>query len=152
MTTNPDPSADEKAIVDVAIRYCYALDTRQWAELNQVFLPDATAELAETHHVGLDDIVSRCSSALNPLDGSQHIVSNHQVVLNGNEATHRCYLHAQHVRASADGGSNFVVGGRYEDDLVRTTDGWRIKHRRLVVMWTEGNNKVVRRGLGSGSA
>jgi len=136
---------DEEAIVAVAVRYCWALDTRDWGALREVFLPDATANLAnETVLVGLDAIAERCSAALTPLDDSQHIVSTHQVVVDGDTATHRCYLHAQHVRHSAEGGANYVVGGRYEDRLVRTAEGWRIAHRDLIMMWTEGDLAVVR--------
>lgn len=135
---------DEQRIVDVAVRYCWALDTRNWAGLDTVFAPDATAKLASRSVLeGLDAIVRRCTAVLSPLDASQHLVSTHQVHLDGDRATHRCNLHAQHVRAAAEGGPNYVVGGRYEDDLVRTAEGWRIRHRRLVVLWTEGNLAVV---------
>jgi ketosteroid isomerase-like protein len=136
---------DERAIVDVAVRYCWALDTRDWAALGDVFLPDATAGLGTgAELVGLEAIAARCSAALTPLDDSQHIVSTHQVSVDGNTATHRCYLHAQHTRHAAGSGANYVIGGRYEDRLVRTPNGWRIAHRDLVMMWTEGNLGVVR--------
>jgi hypothetical protein len=39
---------------------------------------------------------------------------------------------------------NYVIAGRYEDELVRTADGWRVSFRRLVVVWTDGNLAVVR--------
>ena len=61
----------------------------------------------------------------------------------GDQATHRCYMHAQHVLRAADGGRNFIIAGHYVDRLVRTTDGWRITHRDLIVTWTEGNRRVV---------
>lgn len=136
---------DERAIVDVAVRYCWALDTRDWDALGEVFLPDSTADLADgIVLVGLDAIAARCRAALTPLDDSQHIVSTHQVDVEGDTATHRCYLHAQHVRHGVEGGATYVVGGRYEDRLVRTADGWRITNRDLTMMWTEGNLAVVR--------
>jgi len=136
---------DEREIIDVAVRYCWALDTRDWEALDDVFLPDATADLASgTDLVGVEAIAARCNAALGHLDSSQHIVSTHEVNIDGDTATHRCYLHAQHTRAAAEGGANYVVGGRYEDRLIRTADGWRIAHRDLVMMWTEGNLAVVR--------
>ncbi len=136
---------DERAIVDVAIRYCWALDTRDWDVLRDVFLPDATADLAGPDQlVGVAAIAARCSAALTPLDGSQHAVSTHQVHVDGDAATHRCHLHAQHTRHGVEGGDNYVIGGRYEDRLLRTPDGWRIAHRTLVIMWSEGNLAVVR--------
>lgn len=135
---------DESAIVDVAVRYCWTLDTRDWGGLVDVFLPDATANLGgRTVLAGIDAITQRCRSTLSRLDLSQHLVSTHQVAIDGDEATHRCHFQAQHVRSGAEGGDNYIVGGRYEDRLRRTGDGWRIAHRDLVVMWTEGNPVVI---------
>lgn len=148
MTIQPDrlhDALDDLAIAEVAVRYCWALDENDWDRLDDVFLPDATARLGSDDLLeGRAAIVGRCSAALTPLDDSQHIVSNHQVEVDGDTATHRCYLHAQHIRRAASGGPHYVVAGRYVDRLVRTSDGWRIAHRDLIVMWTEGNVAVVR--------
>ncbi len=133
---------DRLAITDLTIAYCWALDTRDWTALDHVFLADATAELGAALE-GIDAIKARVKQVLGPLDDSQHMVSNHQVDVEGDNATSRCYFHAQHTRAAAFGSDNFVVGGRYEDTLVRTDVGWRIAHRRLVSMWREGNTEVV---------
>ncbi|MGB8859687.1 MAG: nuclear transport factor 2 family protein [Ilumatobacteraceae bacterium] len=136
---------DERDIVAVALRYCRALDTKDWPQLATVFLPDATADLSSgTNLVGLDAIVGRIRAALESLDQSQHLVGNHEVLIDGDTATHRCYLQAQHIRRAATGGPNYLVGGRYEDRLVRTSSGWRIAHRTLTVMWTDGNLVVAR--------
>ena len=134
---------DEKAIVDVTIRYTWAIDTKDWAALDQVFVPDATGEMSAAGQRSRDEIVARIRGALEPLDDSQHIVSNHQVTIDGDTATCRCYLHSQHVRAGAGAEPTYVIGARYEDQLVRTPAGWRIKHRKLVKMWTSGNREVV---------
>jgi ketosteroid isomerase-like protein len=138
---------DERDIIAVASRYCRALDTKDWALLETVFLPDATAYLGDdTALVGIDAILGRIRRALQHLDDSQHLVGTHEVSVDGDTATHRCYLQAQHVRWAAEGGPNYLVGGRYEDRLVRTGAGWRIAERRLVVMWTDGNHAAARPG------
>jgi len=135
---------DRADIIDVTHNYCWALDRNQWHELDNVFLPGATAQLGGHTCADRDEIKQVCSNALTKLDDSQHLVATHQVRVTGDTATSRCYLHAQHIRRAADGGPHYIVAGRYEDDLVRTSDGWRIKHRTLSVMWTEGNLRVVR--------
>ena len=150
MTAN-DPNLqtllDEREITKLALSYCRALDTKNWSVLDDVFLPDATADLAgPSELVGIDEIRTRVRTALEHLDDSQHLVGNHEVAVDGDTATHRCYLQAQHVRRAATGGPNYIVAGRYEDRLVRTDVGWRIAHRTLVVMWTEGNLAVARGG------
>ena len=134
---------DRQAIIDLTIKYCWTIDTHEFETLREVFLPNATALLGDEHN-GIESIITRISTALSHLDASQHMISNHQVAIDGDTATSRCYFHAQHVRRAADGGPNYIVAGRYQDRLVRTDQGWRIARRDLFVDWTEGNVRVVR--------
>ncbi len=136
--------ADRLAIIDVTVDYCWALDTKSWDALDEVFTADATADLGRPLD-GRESIKARIRHALEHLDDSQHLVATHQVRVLGDEATCRCYLQAQHVRGDVDGGDTFMYAGRYEDRFVRTADGWRIQHRDLVPMWTAGNPAVVGR-------
>ena len=135
---------DRADIVAITHDYCWALDRNEWHELDDVFLPDATAQLGSHVCEDREQIKQTCSNALTKLDDSQHIVATHQIRIDGDNATSRCYLHAQHIRHDAEGGPNYIVAGRYEDDFVRTRDGWRIKNRMLTVMWTEGNHRAIR--------
>jgi hypothetical protein len=134
---------DTKAIVDLTITYTWLLDHGPHADLAQVFTPDAFALLGGTECHGAEAIIDRVDRALSRLTISQHIVANHQVAIDGDEATCRCYFQAQHVLVGTDGGDNYIIAGRYDDRLVRTPDGWRIAHRVLTVDWTEGNRSVV---------
>lgn len=134
--------ADERAIINLATQYCWALDGRDFDDLHNVFVPDAFALLGGTDCHGIDAIIERVSTALTPLDVSQHLIGSHDVGLDGDRATHRCYLQAQHVRHAAEDGELWMVGGMYEDNLARTGDGWRIERRILSRIWTEGNPMV----------
>ncbi|MFN3257236.1 MAG: nuclear transport factor 2 family protein [Ilumatobacter sp.] len=155
-STTVEDLLDERDIVAAAIRYTWALDTHDWAMLDTVFASDATAYLTRPKLLeGRPAIVERVTTALSPLDDSQHLVGNHEVAITrGSDgapdtATHRCYLHAQHIRRAAaiDGRSpHYVVAGRYEDRFERRAEGWRIVHRELVTMWTDGNSEVVTGG------
>lgn len=136
---------DERDIVAVVSRYCRALDTKDWPLLDDVFVADATAQLGQPDTlVGRDAVVERITNALDKMDTTQHLVGNHEVVLDGDLATHRCYLQAQHVRESVGGDPHYIVAGQYDDRFVRTSHGWRIAHRTLNVMWTAGNLAVSR--------
>lgn len=136
---------DRQAIVDLTIAYAWALDMREFELLRNIFLPEATALLVD-ERTGVDSIIERVRSALEPLDASHHLIGNHQVTVDGDRATCRCYLQAQHVREGTQGGSNYIFAGRYEDELVRTAAGWRIARRTLVRVWSDGNPAVVRPG------
>ena len=136
-------NADEKTIIDLTIAYTWALDTKQFDELRDVFTPDATGML---HGVACDDteaIITRISGALTRLDASQHLIGNHQVRIDGDTATCRCQLQSQHVKRGTEGGETYIIGGTYEDRLVRTANGWRISHRTMEETWSTGNRAVV---------
>ncbi len=137
---------DHRAIVQLTIDYCWALDTGDWDRLRDVFTPDATTDLGAGGQDGIDEIVDRVSSALAPLDDSQHMVSNQQITIDsdGEGATGRCYLQAQHIRNDVEGEPLYMVAGRYEDRYVRTAEGWRIAERRIVPMWRSGNTEVFK--------
>ena len=137
--------ADREDIIDLAVRYTWALDTKNVDELRDVFVPDATATLRGVECNGVDEIIARIGGAILRLDRTQHLVGNHQVTVDGDTGTHRCHLQSQHVREGVEGGANFIVGGYYEDRVVRTPDGWRIAHRLMQQTWSEGNPDVTKR-------
>lgn len=136
---------ERQHIIDLLYRYGSSLDDRDWARLATCFTPDAIAlygaELGQQD--GYAAIERACRSALEPLDSSQHLISNHEIEIDGDTARARCYLHAQHTKKGTPGGDNFTVGATYLDELVRTPQGWRIKKRELRVTWQDGNLAVL---------
>jgi hypothetical protein len=58
-------------------------------------------------------------------------------VIEGDAARARTYLQAQHVRLGTAPERHLTFGGVYDDELVRTTEGWRITHRTLSPMWMD---------------
>jgi hypothetical protein len=137
--------SDRDDIIDLAIAYTWALDTKQVDDLRQVFTADATGVLRGVECAGIGAIIARIGGSILRLDHTQHLVGNHQVAVDGDTATHRCQLHSQHVKAGTPGGDNFIVGGFYDDRLVRTANGWRITHRVMEQTWSAGNPDVVKR-------
>jgi 3-phenylpropionate/cinnamic acid dioxygenase small subunit len=138
---------DRAAILDVVIAYATALDTRDWEALAGLFTGDSRWEYrasGEQVH-GPEAIVARIRPALEHLDATQHSNSNHVITVHGDQAEHRCYYRAQHVRRGLPDGELFLGAGRYDDRLRRTPDGWRLTERVLVSSWSEGNPAVLRR-------
>lgn len=130
---------DHHDIVQLTHDYCWALDTGDWQALRSVFTADVVTDLGAGGQNGIGEVIERVSSALSHFDVTQHLVGTHQVRIDGDSATCRCYLQAQHVRPSGD---KLLIGARYEDRCVRTTDGWRIAERKIVPMWSEGKGGI----------
>ncbi len=137
--------ADRAAIVDAVIAYATALDTRDWDRLGSLFADDACWEYCGSGErlVGPSAIVARISTSLKRFDATHHLNGNHVIAVHGDEAEHTCYYQAQHVRLGLADGDKFLGGGRYDDRLRRTADGWRFTHRRIIGVWSEGNPAVI---------
>ena len=136
---------DRQAIVDVCTSYALALDSRDWERLRRCFTDDAVADYGGASSDGYPTIEQTCRQALEPLSASQHLLGNHLVRVDGERAESTCYFQAQHVMSGLQGGSDYIVAGRYDDRFLRTGEGWRIAHRKLTVMWTSGNPEVLAR-------
>jgi 3-phenylpropionate/cinnamic acid dioxygenase small subunit len=137
--------SDRAAIVDAVIAYATALDTRDWKRLGSLFADDACWEYSGSGErlLGPGAIVARISASLERFDATHHLNGNHVTAVHGDEAEHTCYYQAQHVRLGLADGDKFLGGGRYDDRLRRTADGWRFTHRKIISVWSEGNPAVI---------
>ena len=136
---------EKQKIVDLTIAYTWIIDHGPRERLREIFTENAVFIIDTRHLNGIDEIRGKIERTLGGLSSSQHIVSNHQVSIDGDTATSRCYLHAQHTLTGTEGGDNYVMAGRYIDKLVRVDSEWRITERQLMLDWTEGNNRVLAR-------
>jgi ketosteroid isomerase-like protein len=137
---------DRLEIGDLLARYCTALDRRDWDRLADVFTADAVCDYgALGTPTGVAEITGLVRGTLDTLDATQHLIGNVVVAVDGDTATAHCYLIAQHLREGTPGGETYLLGGTYEDVLLRTADGWRITHRTLDRLWATGNRDVVMR-------
>jgi hypothetical protein len=147
---HPDPAVqallDHNAIVALCVQYATALDSRNWTLLRDCFESDMTADYAGIGRLdGYEALEGACRAALDPLQASQHMLGNHAVRVDGDQADGITYFHAQHVRPGTPGGDKYIVAGIYTDRFVRRDERWRIAHRRLDVVWSDGNAAVLAR-------
>jgi ketosteroid isomerase-like protein len=142
MNSAASSPSDRAGIIDAAVAYATAVDTRDWALFASLFTPDAVWEYPAGHErrTGPDDIVARVRPSIEGLDATQHFVTNHVVTITGGTARHACYYLAQHLR----GGERFLAAGRYADEFRRHEGGWRIAARVLISTWADGNPAVLR--------
>jgi ketosteroid isomerase-like protein len=127
--------ADRFAILDTVTAYSLATDERDWEAVGALFTEDAVWEYAASQaggaRRGIHAITKAMQAFMAPMKASQHANSNHLVRLHGDEAEHVCYFTARFVRGERSGGGLYVVAGRYDDRLVRTSAGWRFARRTV---------------------
>ena len=143
METQIDQLVDKQKIIDLTIAYTWIIDRGPREKLREIFTEDAAFIIDIKTYNGIDAIIDKIDRTLGDLSASQHIISNQQVSIEGDNATCSCYLHAQHTLHGTEGGENYIMAGRYVDTLIRMDGEWRIAERRLMLDWTEGNLEVL---------
>jgi 3-phenylpropionate/cinnamic acid dioxygenase small subunit len=142
-TRSPDllaELADREAIIDLLHRLGATLDDQRFDELASVFAADATVTTPGGQAQGLDAIHAQATRNHIPEVATQHRMSDLVLDLDGDRATVR----ANYVGVFAQGEGRFAppsvfqVGSIYRFELVRTTDGWRIRSMLMQPVWADG--------------
>ncbi len=122
-------SVDREEIEAVLIRYARAIDTKDWELLRTCFTEDATSDYGDIGSWrGAGDLITFMEDAHAGMGPTQHLLSNFQVEVIGDQASSITYVHAVTVLASHPDDWIDTIG-IYEDRLHRGTDGWRIADR-----------------------
>ena len=133
--------ADRLAIEDQLTRYCRAIDTGAWDLLDAVFTPDAVIDYTSSGGIrgSFPEVKAWLARVLPRFAVRQHLVTNHEITIDGDRATSRAYLYNPMGLRRDDGGVDlFHVGGEYQDRWRRTADGWRIVERVEIERWRDG--------------
>jgi ketosteroid isomerase-like protein len=151
---------DIEAIRDLDAAYCRLLDDGDWPALVGLFTPDGVFDGLSRVQGRADLLAFFSGLADGGLTAFWHHVSNLEVAVDGDTATVRSLLWQPCV---VDGVPH-VAAGRYADELVRTSEGWRYRVKQvrfsywapLTVGWDQHrftleaarNAAVPRRALG----
>ncbi|TNC20602.1 nuclear transport factor 2 family protein [Amycolatopsis alkalitolerans] len=134
---------DKLAIQENLSRYVFGFDTRDYDMVRSVFLPDATIDYDSLppFERGFPEFLEMSIGILEQLASTQHFIGSVHVAVAGDTAHCTSYVQATHV---AGDGRMFVGAGRYDDDLVRTADGWRIAARVFRRQWGRDDDGLGR--------
>jgi hypothetical protein len=129
-------TADDRLdIIELPARYADALDRLQPEELREVFTDDAIWEvLGGLRLVGMDDIMTFMGRP--DVHPGAHLMTNIYIARvdtdpdDGGPVVHLASRGVYPVGPSDRHNPTAVFYGRYDDDVVRTDAGWRIRHRR----------------------
>ncbi len=129
---------DRIAITDVINRYGTTIDAGDYEGLAACFTPDAVVRYGGGREFRGGEAVAEFVRGMTVgLVAQQHLLGNHEIVLDGDRATATTYLHATQIEGEEAGGGVIATGGIYRDVLVRTGDGWLIAERELEGLWRE---------------
>ena len=131
---------DRMEITDTSLKYATGVDMRDKELYRSCFTDEieidfTSMEIEGPKKISADEWVDQAFTLVGAYESTQHIITNHVININGDEATYEAYLQAQHYNAD----SIFTVGGYYSNKVVKTPEGWKICKLKLTSTWTQNN-------------
>ena len=121
---------DRQDISDLLVRYATGIDRRDWPLFRTAFTDDCELDYGEIGAWKGVDAVTDFMQAAHALAGhTLHRLSNLAITVDGDTATARTYIDGLIMMGDNQSGVNAI--GFYDDEIVRTSDGWRIARRRF---------------------
>jgi len=131
--TGSNPDLETRLDVsDVLVRYASGIDRKDWALFRTCFTADCRCDYgAIGAWEGVDAITEFMTRSHPSQIQSLHRITNVAVSPSRDGVTTRCYVDLVYA---VDGGGGRRAAGYYDDELVRTDDGWRIARRRFTAV------------------
>ena len=121
--------SDRLEIQQLLVDYSTAIDQRRFDDLDRVFTPDAYIDYRAMG--GIDgaypDVKAWLAQVLPNFPAYAHLIGNFSIQLSGDTASSRTLC----LNPMVLGGEGKILfcGLWYDDEFVRTTDGWRMTRR-----------------------
>ncbi|MHB8464874.1 MAG: nuclear transport factor 2 family protein [Acidimicrobiales bacterium] len=120
-------------VADVLVRYATGIDRRDWALFRSCFTDDCEADYGEigVWH-GAEEITTWMRETHEPCGHTMHRITNQVVTPRDGGVAARSYVDA--IVMFGDKGAGTRGTGYYDDELVRTDEGWKISRRRFTLV------------------
>lgn len=123
--------SDYEQICDLLVRYATGIDSRNWELFSTCFTEDCALDYGDLgsweNRASITEFMRRSHSG-----PSMHRLSNFAITVEGAQARARSYVDAIVQGPGGHSGAHSI--GYYDDELIRTAEGWRIATRRYTTV------------------
>ncbi|MYJ81614.1 MAG: nuclear transport factor 2 family protein [Acidimicrobiaceae bacterium] len=127
---------DRAESTDLLTRYAGAVDGKDWDLFRSVFTPGAHIDHSQVGGVAGDlDTVVGFLEQVTAVESMQHLVSNIDIALDGDEAKVTAVVYNPPKLPDSP---MWATGGWYHHELVRTPEGWRSRSLVEEAGWFDG--------------
>jgi 3-phenylpropionate/cinnamic acid dioxygenase small subunit len=121
---------DQHDISAVILCYATGIDRRDWTLFHSIFTDDCELDYGEIGvWKGADEVTEFMRQAHELAGHTMHRLTNQVITVDGDSAQARTYVDA--LIMLADNSSGVNAAGFYDDDFVRSAEGWQIARRRF---------------------
>jgi 3-phenylpropionate/cinnamic acid dioxygenase small subunit len=125
---------DREAITDLVSRLGLWLDEKRFDETAPLFTDDVTVSTPGGQARGVDRVAAQARRN-HGSDGTQHVITNVLVDVEGDRATARANLIVTFVPDPARPELHRTHGERYRFEAARTPAGWRLAAVEVTPVW-----------------
>lgn len=138
MEKNIQTLLDRMEIIETQTRYATGVDMRDRDLYRSCFTDEIELDMSEMGmgapaRMPADVWVEQVMNVVSAFQSTQHIITNHAIQIDGDQASCTAYVQAQHYNPE----HLYTVGGYYSNTLVRTPVGWKIAKLKLTPLWTQ---------------
>jgi hypothetical protein len=125
--------SDRLEIQQLLAAYSTAVDAGRFEDVDDVFTDDAVIDLSATGgaYGPYREVMSWMGETLSAFGGYMHVVSSTDLRLDGDTATARTAC-VNPLALNSDSKAVYLICFWYDDEFVRTGDGWRFRSRSQI--------------------
>ncbi|MET8004497.1 nuclear transport factor 2 family protein [Nonomuraea glycinis] len=137
---------DRADLIELLGRYADIADLKEFTELpGLVFTDPLTLDFGSVADIPpmtmpLGDYLETLRAAFAPYTATHHAITGHVIEIDGDSATIHAHVRAEHWipdELAGDGPHHWLVVGFYDNEAVRTADGWRLNRVKLTSTYQE---------------
>ncbi len=128
---------DRELIRDLPKIYAYGVDTRDFDLVASVFHPECVVTGTQRTEA-IDRYLKLLEPGVRQYHATLHFMGNQYVRVDGDGGHVETYAVAYHMEAEDSPIEDLLVGVRYQDDVVRVGDEWKINRRNVIRQWHRG--------------
>ena len=144
-----DDLRDWHAVLDLSLRYAEGIDRRDWAAFARCFAPEVRVDFSSFSHrpspdepIPVDDWVRAVRGTIDGFAATHHLIANHRIAFDSATAgRYTAYVQAQHW---VDRERWYLIGGTYENRVVRLDGEWKLASVTLHQTWDAGDRGLLR--------
>ncbi|MGE4652306.1 MAG: nuclear transport factor 2 family protein [Myxococcota bacterium] len=118
-------------------RYAFGVDSRNFEIVRSVFHPDCRVS-GTLEEGALDPYLEGIEEGLQQWEATMHFMGNQYVEIDGDRGHVETWVVGYHMEAEGSPIDHVILGLRYQDDVVRVADDWKIIRRNTVKQWHTG--------------
>ncbi|KAJ3433685.1 hypothetical protein M0813_17543 [Anaeramoeba flamelloides] len=143
---------DEREIIVQVNNIGVYADSCEWEKLKTCFTEKVIVDYTsmsggEPETLSPNQICKNWSGFLPGFKMTQHMITNHKVDINGDEAECNSYVQATHYLPNEEGEDTWLILGSYKHFLVRKDGEWKVKHMIFTLKLSDGNTNLPKLAL-----